>query len=314
MRQRGVELARRRGGGGAVYLEPARQLWLDAWIPRDDPLWVADVSVAAEWVGAWWVDALARQGQHGFDVHAGRSVPGEFGELVCFAGRGPGEVFHGGRKVVGLSQWRAREGALFSSCAYLRWDPEPLLELLYVDERVREELGRGVTPAGGRPGRARARGRGAARRARRSARIVSVAGRRLAARRRDAGTSTRLRPLRPPSAVPPPRRPLASRRCRRACRRSGENGPVPAGDLDPGGPWPAAGRRSMRTARRPLRGAARRAGSSLRRRRHGGGEWRGCVWVAGGVWWLCSGGKWRKVVRNGVTGRQRTQTRERRGR
>lgn len=145
MRQRGVELARRRGGGGAVYLEPARQLWLDAWIPRDDPLWVTDVSVAAEWVGAWWVDALARQGQHGFDVHAGRAVPGEFGELVCFAGHGPGEVFHGGRKVVGLSQWRSREGALFSSCAYLRWDPQALLELLYVDERAQEELSRGVT-------------------------------------------------------------------------------------------------------------------------------------------------------------------------
>jgi lipoate---protein ligase len=144
MRLRGVQLARRRGGGGAVYLEPARQLWLDAWIPREDPLWSADVSVAAEWVGAWWVGALARQRQHGFEVHSGRSVPGEFGELVCFAGRGPGEVFRGERKVVGLSQWRAREGSLFSSCAYLQWDPEPLLELLYVDEHAREELGGGV--------------------------------------------------------------------------------------------------------------------------------------------------------------------------
>ena len=144
MRERGVELARRRGGGGAVYLEPARQLWLDAWIPRDDPLWVADVSRAAEWVGAWWEDALTGQGQHGFEVHVGRSVPGEYGDLVCFAGRGPGEVFHGGRKVVGLSQWRAREGALFSSCAYLRWDPRSLLELLCVDARAEVELGHGL--------------------------------------------------------------------------------------------------------------------------------------------------------------------------
>jgi lipoate---protein ligase len=145
LRRSGVELARRRGGGGAVYLEPARQLWLDAWIPRDDPLWVADVSAAAEWVGAWWVDSLARQGQSGFEVHTGRSFPGEFGDLVCFAGRGPGEVFHGGRKVVGLSQWRAREGALFSSCAYAHWEAAPLLELFSVDESVQEELVRGVT-------------------------------------------------------------------------------------------------------------------------------------------------------------------------
>lgn len=130
IRGRRVELARRRGGGGAVYLGPGEQLWLDAWIPRDDPLWAGDVSAAAEWVGAWWVGALAAEGQLGLDVHRGRSTPGELGDLVCFAGRGPGEVFRGAAKVVGLSQWRAREGALFSSCAYVHWDPAPLLALL----------------------------------------------------------------------------------------------------------------------------------------------------------------------------------------
>ncbi len=140
MRQRGVELARRHGGGGAVYLEPGAQLWVDAWIPRDDPLWVHDVSVAAEWVGAWWADALAQLGPGGFTVHAGRSIPGDLGELVCFAGRGPGEVFAGAGKVVGLSQWRSREGALFSSCAYLAWDPAPMLALMNIDERSQSEL------------------------------------------------------------------------------------------------------------------------------------------------------------------------------
>lgn len=147
LRVRGVELARRRGGGGAVYLAPGEQLWLDAWIPHDDPLWVADVSVAAEWVGSWWTRALEGSGQRGFEVHRGRSVPGASGDLVCFAGRGPGEVFQGGRKVVGLSQWRAREGALFSSCVYLRWDPAPLLALLAMDEGTRTGLARGLTPA-----------------------------------------------------------------------------------------------------------------------------------------------------------------------
>ena len=142
VRRREVELARRRGGGGAVYLEPGDQLWLDAWIPRDDPLWKLDVSAAAEWVGAWWIDCAggARTARLRRPRRPRRAR--RLGELVCFAGRGPGEVFHGGRKVVGLSQWRAREGALFSSCAYLRWDPAPLLELVHFDEHVRAELAR----------------------------------------------------------------------------------------------------------------------------------------------------------------------------
>ena len=146
VRARGVTLARRRGGGGAVYLAPGDPLWLDAWIPRHDPLWRRDVSVATGWVGQWWLDALAPWGLHGLEIHAGRAVPGELGDLVCFAGRGPGEVFQRGRKVVGLSQWRAREGALFSSCAYLHWDPRPLAELLEADGAAADGLARELAP------------------------------------------------------------------------------------------------------------------------------------------------------------------------
>ena len=127
-------------------LEPGAQLWMDAWVPRDDPLWLPDVSAAGEWVGAWWMDALTRLGLTGLSVHVGRAAPGELGDVVCFAGRGPGEVFHGVRKVVGLSQWRAREGALFSSCAYVRWNPVPLLELMDVDAHVREDMTRDLIP------------------------------------------------------------------------------------------------------------------------------------------------------------------------
>jgi lipoate---protein ligase len=143
MRERSVELVRRRGGGGAVYLEPGEQLWVDAWIPRDDVLWSHDVSVAAEWVGQWWIEALGGVGvAAGLSMHTGRSAPGALGDLVCFAGRGPGEVFVDGRKVVGLSQWRSREGALFSSCAYLHWDAAALLDLLSLDGVARSELAR----------------------------------------------------------------------------------------------------------------------------------------------------------------------------
>ena len=129
-----------RGGGGAVFLRPDDHLWIEAWVPRADPLWDADVAVAAGWVGAWWSAALASRGAAEFVVHEGRAVPGRLGRLVCFSGKGPGEVFSDRRKVMGVSQWRGREGALFHTCAYRRWDPRPLVELLEVAGPSREEL------------------------------------------------------------------------------------------------------------------------------------------------------------------------------
>jgi lipoate-protein ligase A len=144
----GVAVVRRRGGGGAVLLRPGDHLWVEAWIPRHDPLWEADVAEAATWVGEWWNDALglpgAADGTDAADrvVHRGRTEPGPYGSLVCFSGRGPGELFSAGRKVVGISQWRSREGSLFHTCAYDHWDPRPLIDLLVVDQPGRDSLRR----------------------------------------------------------------------------------------------------------------------------------------------------------------------------
>jgi lipoate---protein ligase len=140
--EEGVAVVRRRGGGGAVLLRPGDHLWVEAWIPRDDPLWEADVAVAAEWVGAWWVDALTTSGGADLVVHRGPAVPGPGGGLVCFSGRGPGEVFQAERKVMGISQWRSREGALFHTCAYTHWNPDPLIDLLDIDAPTRNALRR----------------------------------------------------------------------------------------------------------------------------------------------------------------------------
>ena len=73
-------------------------------------------------------------------VHEGRARPGKYGALVCFSGKGPGEVFVGDRKVTGVSQWRGREGALFHTCAYVHWDPRPLAELFRLDAPLEAEL------------------------------------------------------------------------------------------------------------------------------------------------------------------------------
>jgi lipoate-protein ligase A len=142
----GVEVVRRRGGGGSVLLQPGDHVWMDAWIPRDDPLWAPDVSAAAWWVGAWWRDALGMAGHADWSVHEDGAAPGELGQLVCFAGRGPGELFVGQRKVVGVSQWRSREGALFLSCAYTQWDPNPLINLFQLDTSAKTSLHRDLVP------------------------------------------------------------------------------------------------------------------------------------------------------------------------
>ena len=134
----GVAVARRRSGGGAVLLAPGGQVWADVWIPRDDPLWSDEPRRVAAAVGEWWLAAL---GDRTAAVHKGAAVAARGSDLVCFAGVGPGEVVVGGRKVVGLAQWRSREGALVHGCAYRRWDPAPLIELLAMDERARRLFG-----------------------------------------------------------------------------------------------------------------------------------------------------------------------------
>lgn len=126
----GVDVVRRRSGGGAVWVEPGDPIWIDVFVPRGDPLWDDDVGRAFLPIGRAWAAALADAGIDGTTVHEGALVTTEWSGLVCFAGRGPGEVLLGGRKVVGLSQRRTRAGARFQCAAPRRWDPSPLVTLL----------------------------------------------------------------------------------------------------------------------------------------------------------------------------------------
>jgi lipoate-protein ligase A len=131
-RRAGVDVARRRGGGGAVLVRPRQLVWVDVFVPSGDPLWRADASVAFHWVGQAWVDALAAVGVRAA-WHHGPLVCTPWSRLVCFGGIGPGEVTVDGRKVVGLSQRRTRAGALFACAALLAWDPAAIAELLRAD-------------------------------------------------------------------------------------------------------------------------------------------------------------------------------------
>ena len=133
----GIEIVRRRSGGGAVYVAPDESVWMDITISREDPLWQDDVSASMLWLGDAFVQALQPW------VHAetfrGTFHNGDVGRAVCFASAAPGEVFVGDNKFVGISQRRNREGARFQCVLYRQWNPliwSSLLTSVDVQEHV----------------------------------------------------------------------------------------------------------------------------------------------------------------------------------
>lgn len=126
----GIEVARRRSGGGAVLVVPGQLVWAEVRIERADPLWAADVGRAFWWLGEVWAGALAGMGVRAPEVHRGSPATTRWSCLACFAGLGAGEVTAGGAKVVGMSQRRTRQSAIFSCAALLSWAPRDLLDLL----------------------------------------------------------------------------------------------------------------------------------------------------------------------------------------
>ena len=136
-RAAGVAIVRRRSGGGAVLVDADGPVWIDVNLPAGDPLWDDDVGRAFGWLGRTWVDALEQVGVAGAVAHEGALQTSDWSSRVCFAGLGPGEVTLLDCKVVGMSQRRTRDGALFQCAALLSWDPAPLVDLLALSEDER---------------------------------------------------------------------------------------------------------------------------------------------------------------------------------
>ena len=127
--ENGIDVVRRRSGGGAVYVHPSESLWIDVVIPRGDPLWVDDVGRAMWWLGDFFADTLGSMGLGSFSVHHDAVITNDWSSALCFAGVGAGEVILkrsnvGDAKVVGISQRRTREFARFQCIAYSTWDVE----------------------------------------------------------------------------------------------------------------------------------------------------------------------------------------------
>jgi lipoate-protein ligase A len=145
VRRQEADVVHRRSGGAAVLVEPGAAVWVDVTIPAGDPLWDHDVGRAFHWLGAVWVEVLAAAGIPAV-MYDGPLRRTAWSASVCFAGLGPGEVTVQGRKVVGMSQRRTREAALFQCCAALRWEPARLLDLLALDDADRARGGAELAP------------------------------------------------------------------------------------------------------------------------------------------------------------------------
>ncbi len=126
----GIEIVRRRSGGGAVLLEPGAVVWFDVIVPADvlrDAGVGDDVGASMVWIGDHIAGALDELGIGGVAVHRGAMACSSWCPLVCFAGLGPGEVVRDGRKLVGISQRRTRAGSRFQCAVHERWSPARLV-------------------------------------------------------------------------------------------------------------------------------------------------------------------------------------------
>jgi lipoate-protein ligase A len=125
----GIDVVRRRSGGGAVLLLPGEHRWLDIWLPARDPLWTDDIVKSSGWLGDVWAECLAPHMGTELTVHRGPLESTSWSAAICFAGRGPGEVFAGSQKLVGVSQRRTREWARFQTIVHHQWRADLTQEL-----------------------------------------------------------------------------------------------------------------------------------------------------------------------------------------
>ncbi len=151
-KREGVDIVKRRSGGGAVWVAPGEMVWIDVIIPATDPRWDADVNRAFHWLGRVWREALISLAYPADSVvvHEGGLSNNPWSKAVCYAGIGPGEVLLTAgagphdrqQKVVGIAQKRTRGGAWFQCGALLRWNPDQLVRFLRVDASLdRQALG-----------------------------------------------------------------------------------------------------------------------------------------------------------------------------
>jgi len=150
----GVEIVRRRSGGGPVVWGP-HLLAFDVVIPRGHHLHTPDITAAYEWLGRAIAEALREVGVAGAHAvepaEARRLNDPEVARVSCFAGVSPWEVLVGDRKIAGLSQIRRKGRIALQAGVLVGPEAPPVLSLIAetVDDAVAARVDTGTTAVAG---------------------------------------------------------------------------------------------------------------------------------------------------------------------
>ena len=129
----GIDVARRRSGGGAVLVVPDGIVWFDVVVAGDDPRFApasGDVTKSMRWIGGHILTALGALGVDDIAMHDGPMTCSDWCRLICFAGTATGEITLEGRKLVGISQRRSRQGSRFQCAVHTEWSPDLMVALV----------------------------------------------------------------------------------------------------------------------------------------------------------------------------------------